>query len=119
MSDDDWEDLFDRKPSKNGKKFNGEESKRRRDDGIERVLRNEGTFACNYYKIIIALPRGWEGTNEDIRKGWTYPQPHHPNAWGAVCNGAKRYGLIVDTDERVHMTAKKAHSRITHKFRRV
>jgi hypothetical protein len=96
--------------------FDFGESKRRRDAGMDRVMREE--FRKRYFNFILNLPRGWVGTSEDIRKMWPHPQPHHHNAWGSNWGAVKKLGLLIELPQQTQMTAKKAHARKTHLHRR-
>lgn len=89
-----------------------------RDAGIALVISNNPTFAIEFTKFVIALPHGWVGKCEDIRRIWKGKQPKHHNAWGACWNAAIKQGLLIETEIEVNMIASKAHGRKTHLYRR-
>jgi len=99
--------------------FDYAEALRRRDEAMVRVGVHSGDFKYRYFHFVNNLPRGWVGTNEDIRKAWPYAQPHHPNAWGSCWGGAVKRGILVELEDQVRMSAKKSHSRKTHLYRKV
>jgi len=105
--------------SPQGDLFDGDAAKAARDEGMERVLREEDEFKDAAGKFIISLPGGWEGIFEDIRRVYKGVKPHHPNAWGAVCNAAIKRGVLVKVGMIMRRTtAVKSHSRPTHLLRR-
>ena len=102
--------------------FDAEKSRSERDIGIARVLGANATFAAVAGLFIINLPRGWEGTGEDIRRVYFRSntlKPKHHNAWGGVINSAVRSGVLVKTGKRKGMIASRSHSRTTDVYERV
>jgi hypothetical protein len=99
-------------------KFDLEQSRAERDKGIALVSGNNPEFKYDFFHAIRALPKGWEGQCEDIRKDWTGVRPTHHNAWGACWNGAVTRGLLMRLPTIVSMTGVKSHGRKTHKYRR-
>jgi hypothetical protein len=89
-----------------------------RDEGMERVLRDEEDFKIQFGMFINSLPHGWEGICEDVRRVWPGGPPHHPNVWGACWNGVIKQGLLVRTDEMRRPTGIKSHRRPTFVYRR-
>jgi hypothetical protein len=79
--------------------FDAAESRRRRDEGIERVMRGESDFIARFNGVIEHLPgppNAWEGQCEDIRamfKAWKWKNPHHSNCWGAIWRAAVAAGM--------------------------
>jgi hypothetical protein len=98
--------------------FDWQASRAARDAGMERVMDRGLEFKDQFARAIERLPRGWIGTCEIIRQDWTGISPHHPNAWGACWNAAKKRGLLVELPQQVHMVATKSHARKTHLHRR-
>ncbi len=94
-------------------------SREARDNGMALVTGHNGEFKAAFRQRILALPHGWQGTCEDIRRDWSGPTPKHPNSWGACWSAAKRDGLLVELDEQVQMTSVKSHARKTHLHRRI
>lgn len=97
-------------------RFDPNEAKRRRDEGIARVLSRNASWADNLGAWIIGLPHGWTGTGEEIRRIYRDcggQLPTHHNAWGGVINGMVRRGILVKTGKRKHMVTSKSHSRST------
>jgi hypothetical protein len=88
-----------------------------RDEGMTRVAEHHADFAQQFAAYIDALPRGWTGTCEDIRRCRTGIVPH-PDACGACWNAAKKRGQLVELPQRVPMTASKSHARKTHLHRK-
>jgi hypothetical protein len=72
----------------------------RRDDGIERVQREEWQRRAREF-VLKRVPVGWEGLFEDIRLRITraqgYYPPHDPNAWGALAMYCIRQGWLKQT----------------------
>jgi transposase len=86
-----------------------------RDDGIERVTREEWQRRAREF-VFRRVSKGWEGLFEDIRtqieqtRGY-YP-PHHHNAWGALAMYCIRQGWLEPTGRYSN-----ARSRATHAHR--
>ena len=101
-----------------GKKTSGQfdlfAARKARDKGMQSVADNNPTFSYRYFHFVAAMPRGWRGTNEDIKKVWPWELPHHHNAWGANWGACVKQGLLAMTDDIVPMTAKRSHARKTH-----
>lgn len=70
-----------------------EESRRRKEEGIARVEREE--FSAAVGGVVNTL-RGKEVTGEDIRRecGKHGIEPHHLNAWGGVIHGLVRCNVL-------------------------
>jgi hypothetical protein len=93
-----------------------------RDEALERVLENSGPWRHEALAAVGALPPGWTGTGEDIRRATTgagLPAPHHHNAWGGITNAAKRAGLIEPLHVWRPMTGERSHARQTQVWKRV
>ena len=126
---DDWGDEFGEpaKPEKPKKKKKSKSqdiydlaaARAARDEGMERVMEGEDEFKIQYAMYVIKLPRGWQGTGEDIRRAWNGIRPHHVNCWGACCNAAIRHGLLVKVPHAMRRPeAVKSHGRPTHVLRK-
>lgn len=98
--------------------FDADTSRAHRDAGIKIVMGHHPGFSEQFAKFIEALPFGWIGTCEDIRRDWMGIMPH-PNAWGACWREAKRQGHLIELAEQVAMTGVKSHARKTHLHRKV
>jgi hypothetical protein len=96
-----------------GDLFDGDESRRRRDEGMERVSYNAGDFTARVRGYVVRLPFDCELTGEDIRRGCEAHGilPHHSNAWGAAINSCVRAGLIVRTGRTTTMKRKTSNAR--------
>jgi hypothetical protein len=93
-----------------------DQAKLERDIGMARVLRANSTWAEDVSAWIDALPQGWAGTGEDIRRVWFRCgglKPKHHNAWGGVIYGAVKRGVLVKTGRRKGMMFTKSHARTT------
>ena len=66
-----------------------------RDDGIKKVTRS--SWNDNALTQVETLPIGWQGTGEDVRLQLNIPEPHHPNAWGAMIRSAISRKLLQPT----------------------
>jgi hypothetical protein len=88
-----------------------------RDRALKRVLKNAGkAWMSKYLAGVMALPRDWRGTGEELRLKLIrdgVPFPHHHNTWGGAAMSAIRQGLLVSHDEFDHMRTKKSHKRKT------
>lgn len=62
-------DLFDYGKSRAG-----------RDEGMALVRDHNQEFSYQFYHFVLALPSGWVGQCEDIRKVWKGIRPKHHNA---------------------------------------
>ena len=102
-----------------GDLFDYGKAKEERDAGMGLVEEHNKDFAYQFLHAVIALPVGWVGTCEDIRRVWTGIVPKHHNAWGSCWGAAKRRGLLIELPDKVPMTAVKSHARKTHLHRRV
>jgi hypothetical protein len=91
----------------------------RRDRGMLLVAGNNKDFGYQFLHTVIALPKGWVGQCEDIRKDWPGTRPRHPNAWGACWNGAVKRGLLKRLPQMVAMTGVRSHGRKTHLHERI
>jgi hypothetical protein len=101
--------------------FDLEASRKSQASGIKRVLNNNKDWARRVGIFIRVLPLGWKGIAEDIRILWSTTggdDPKSPNAWGGVIQGAVRRGELELTGERLPMTAKASHARLTDEYRR-
>jgi hypothetical protein len=98
--------------------FNREEAMRQGRAGMGRVADANPVFSIQFGQYLDRLPRGWEGTCEDIRRIWKGVRPKHPNAWGSCWGAAKRRGVLVELHKQVHMTAVRSHGRKTHIYRK-
>lgn len=105
MGDEDQPGLFD------------EDGKAARDDGIERVSRDD--FQAQVFGLVRKLPPDVEVTGEDIRMMATERgiEPHHWNAWGAVMMHMVRSKMIFKTGRWVPMQDKSSHARQTPVYR--
>jgi hypothetical protein len=101
-----------------GEVYDVELSRALRDEGMARVLESEAEFAEQFAALIRALPSGWIGQCEDIRRVWPGIDPK-PQAWGANWNAAVKRGELVELRTKVPMTASKSHGRRTHLHRKV
>jgi hypothetical protein len=103
--DDDQDELFDLP-----------ESKRRRDEGMERVSSNNESWleACCRETEKYTLTRAYF-TGEDIRFHCSsvVGHPGHHNAWGALTNVLLKREIILKTGHHKPMKAKRSHARMT------
>ena len=98
------------------REFNLTESKRLRDEGVEKVTRPDWQEIA--LKLLGEVPSGTRGTGEQfgrLLRKMGLPKPHHPNAAGALFLAAqgKKHRLIVKTGELEHMEKRSSHGRLT------
>ena len=107
MSDDD-SDQFDLFGSKSA-----------RDEGMDLVGGNAGTFMLDGLHAIADLPSGALVTGEDIRQRLTELgiAPHHHNAWGTLIMWAVKRQLLHPTGRYLHMRDITSHARRTPEYR--
>ena len=91
-----------------------------RDEALEQVGGNAGTFMDQAMGMIDTITEGAVVTGEDIRRGVQRQgiEPHHHNAWGALISSAVRLGLITETGRWVPMQDKKSKARRTPEYYR-
>jgi len=102
--------------------FDSEQSKSGRDAGMAQALAASPVFSIEAGKFIIALPHGWTGTGEDIRRAWFDGggmKPHHHNAWGGLIHGAIVQGYLIKLNKRKPMEEIASHARSTDIYQRV
>ena len=66
-----------------------------------------------------ALPVGWIGTGEDIRRvvdAVVQPGPKHHNAWGALISTLIKRRVLIKTGVYVNMKQKSSHARSTPQY---
>jgi hypothetical protein len=87
--------------------FTGEDL---RDAGIEQVLLSEGHWRDIYRRTLnawfIRKPHGFIFTGESLRRVGRFvgmPEPHHPNAWGAMASSMLRQWM---RDGEIKLTGK-------------
>lgn len=100
--------------------FDDKSSKAARDEGINRVKKNNRQWCNTVIRVISGIHIGWTGTGEDIRRAWQNaggPPPSHHNAWGAVINSAVKRGLLTKIGMQP-MKFKRSHARLTAVYRR-
>lgn len=105
-----------------GDLFDGGEGRKRRDRGVESVKRANMDLMVKGLEIIRALPPGWCGQIEDIRRMLEKlgKKPTHPNFYGALGREAiVRFELLGRTGRRVAMRRAKSHARRTDELRRL
>lgn len=101
-------------------------AKKARDHALKQVSENAGTWMDEALAIVSSMRGSWlnEGTDftgEGLRWYLTrarhLPEPHHPNAWGALIRTAIQRGLLIPTGRFTHMTGPKSHARMTQIYR--
>lgn len=75
------------------------DAKALRDGGLVIVEAHGPGFAAAAYEAIQSIAASQASVHIDDVLACGLPQPHHPNAWGAVWMRAIRAGLIERTDE--------------------
>ena len=99
-----------------------DEGRRRRDEGMARVQENAATWSQAVWPLLLRIvarldePFTAEEVNLEIRH--VAPEPHHPNAWGALTNTAVRRGVYLKIDRTAPMTRPRSHARATPLYRR-
>jgi len=90
-------------------------AKQARDDALNRVAGNTGTWMDNALVAVGELRSGFELTGEDIRLRVAdrVGNPHHHNAWGALIKAAITHDLITPTGKHRAMQTVKSHARRT------
>jgi len=102
--------------------FDAAAAREARDEGMEKVEENDQEWMLSAMMAGRSLPRGWEGTGEDIRVALTMgglPKPHHHNCWGAFINSMVREGWLEWTSAMRNMRTVKSHARATKVYRKV
>lgn len=97
------------------------EAKEARDEALQRVKTNSGTWYEDAIKAAKTIPHGWIGTAEDlrlhlIRSG--LEKPHHHNVWGAFINTCIRKRILIATGDYEHMQTRRSHARRTPVYQR-
>lgn len=97
-------------------------SRAARDAAFTKVTKKAGSaWVEKATTAIRRLPPGWSGTGEDVRiciaRAGVEP-PHHPNAWGALINSARRRGFLKATGRYTQMKAVRSHARKTEIYER-
>jgi hypothetical protein len=88
-------------------------AKTARDQAIAHVIANGPDWHSRALQAVAALPRGWRGIGEDIRKhvmSRGVSAPHHPNCWGALIMAAHRAGYLKRAEGWQNAKAKKSHA---------
>ena len=100
--------------------FGGEESKRRRDEGRDRIAANNARWMELAMEAIAKVPSGWTGRSEQWRSlvEAVAGKPTKPHAYGALTSKLIKAGIIRRTGVRSAMTRKKSHARMTDEYRR-
>jgi uracil-DNA glycosylase family 4 len=118
-SSDKWNGGLRKRES--NKREDSSEAVRERDKGIARVLSNNSEWKDAAMRSIRELPRGYEGTGEQIRLDVLdagLDEPNHHNAWGAIIRSALVSGVLEGTGEFRKMETTKSHARKTEVLRR-
>jgi hypothetical protein len=89
-----------------------------KDRALEGVMKPNVKWRADALAKLKALPVGWKGTGEDIRKV-VGVEPHHHNAWGSLVSAALKDELIYPNGDRVAMKAKTSHGRQTPVYERL
>lgn len=101
--------------------FEAAAAREARDAGIERITATAGHWTRAARLSVRAIPYGWTGLGEDIRFKLIrdgLPQPHHPNAWGALIKWAVDRGLFEATGEVRNTRDRPSHACYTKVYRR-
>lgn len=96
--------------------FDAKASKVERDTALKGVLDKREPWSKQVLAAVEALPAGWHGTGEDIRRSWNGDDPSSPNAWGAVIRQAIEKKFLIRTGRRLAMCAKDSHGRQTDEY---
>lgn len=90
-------------------------------DGIASVKDHNVTWIDQGLAVIGALPVGWVGIGEDLRRivVTRIGKPNHPNAWGALVNTSLKRGWFTPTGHWLSPADVKSHSRPTRQYRKV
>ena len=101
--------------------FGGEESKRRRDEGRDRIAANNARWMELAVYEVSKLPSGWTGRPEQwrplIEAAIGKPTKHY--AYGALTSRLIKAGIMRRSGVRSAMTRKRSHARMTDEYRRL
>ena len=98
--------------------FDPEAAKEARDDALERMEKNSGSWVSRAVEKIREFPCD-EAIGEDLRLFVVQKigPPHHNNAMGAVVRNAIRQGILIHTGTVKAMKTKKSHARRSFVYR--
>lgn len=100
--------------------FDPDEGRSRKDDGMDRVWRNNAEWMTLAILCLHQLPKGWHGLPEQWR--WAITKaigaPTDPHAWGSLTNEIIRRGLVRKTGRRFPMQDPTSNHRMTDEYER-
>ena len=101
--------------------FGGEESRRRRDEGLDRIASNNARWMELAIYEVAKLPSGWTGRPEQWRPlvESAAGKPTKPYAYGALTRALIKAGVMRRSGKRSAMTSKRSHARMTDEYVRV
>lgn len=98
--------------------FNLDVARMERDMAIAAVSGSNARWIDDAFLVAAALPSGWVGTGEDIRREveLVASGPGHHNAWGALIALLAKRRVLIKTGRYMNMKLKRSHARMTPEY---